>query len=114
MQRIISVDIETKQVTCLENGLDALNSVDCLRFTNDWICANLQGYNRRPSLIVGKLPESGNETKIEWVFTETEDYLKEKANVELLTLFPKIEDQNYRKKHLNYKQLLEMLIQFIN
>jgi hypothetical protein len=82
--------------------LDNLNSINSLRISNDWICANLQGYNRRPSLIIGKLPERGNEANIEWIQIEKTDSLQQVASVESITLLPTNQDSNYRIKFLNY------------
>jgi acylaminoacyl-peptidase len=103
-QRIISIDIETKQVTSLENGIEKMNSLECLRFSNDWICGNLQGYNRRPSLVIGKLPQRGSESRIQWKIVEIQDNLNEKATVELITHLPKVEDSNYR--NISFESIL--------
>lgn len=92
------MDVDTKKVESLENGIDELNSIQSLKISNDWICAVLEGYNLRPCLVVGKLPKRGDESKIEWSFTETCDYLHQKANVQLLNLTPKINDPHYCKK----------------
>ena len=85
-------------MTSLENGLEELNSVQSLKIKNDWICAVLEGYTRKPSLLIGKLPQRGSESKIEWIFTDEDDSLHQKANVQLVTLSPKVDDANYRKK----------------
>ena len=54
-----------------------MNSLECLRFSNDWICGNLQGYNRKPSLVIGKLPPRGSESRIQWKIIEIQENLKE-------------------------------------
>ena len=72
-----------------------MNSLECLRFSNDWICGNLQGYNRKPSLVIGKLPPRGSESRIQWKIIEIQENLKEKATVELITHLPKVEDSSY-------------------
>ncbi len=48
---MISIDVETKKITKLDNNINDLNTVNCLKIENDWICASLQGYNRKPSLV---------------------------------------------------------------
>lgn len=50
LKRVLSCDIETKQVTVLDNLSDT-NYCDVLDFNNDWICALLQGYNKKPKLV---------------------------------------------------------------
>ena len=48
---MISIDVETKKITKLDNNINDLNTVSCLKIENDWICASIQGYNRKPSLV---------------------------------------------------------------
>lgn len=50
-KRLISIDVETKQVANLNNGLGELETCNVLRIENDWVSASWQGYNRRPSLV---------------------------------------------------------------
>jgi len=57
----------------------------------------LQGYNKKPKLIVGKLPEKGNESKIKWTFadSDTTDELEQTAQVDVLKFKPEYENKNF-------------------
>jgi len=104
---MICVDIETKQVTNLNQGINELNTINCLRIENDWISASVSGYNRQPTLALGKLPERGNESEFSWHFSELTSTDKtreiiESTNVELLTFVPKIIDPVYRKQSFDF------------
>jgi len=94
--RIISCDIESKAVTILDSGLNDLNYVEALLFENDWICALQQGYNKKPTLIVGKLPELGNEKLIKWNFSDDRaDEFELLAQVDLLQFDPEYVNMHF-------------------
>lgn len=93
--RCLSVDIETKKLTLLDKKIDLLNSCDILKFTNDWLCCVVQGYNRPPALVLAKLPERGQENNLEWIFLDQEN-VDENVDVKLLKLEPEIKDSKYR------------------
>ena len=57
-----------------------------------------------PSLVIGRLPQRGNETNLQWKVIEVHDHLKEKAHVELITHLPKIEDLDYH--NISYESIL--------
>jgi acylaminoacyl-peptidase len=86
--RIISCDVESRIVTVLDNSLNDLNNCECMSFENDWICALTEGYNKRQTLIVGKLPERGHEKMIKWNVTGQLDGLEAVGDVELLKFDP--------------------------
>jgi hypothetical protein len=98
--RCLCVDIETKNLTLLDNKIDLLNSCDILKFTNDWLCGVIQGYNKPPALILAKLPNRGQEKSLEWIFVEQETNDKE-VNVKLLKIEPEIKDSKYRIFNFN-------------
>jgi hypothetical protein len=50
-KRLISVDAETGKITNLDKNLGKMESCNILKFENDWICAVIQSYTRRPSLV---------------------------------------------------------------
>lgn len=102
--RMISVDIDTKKITNLKGSIDELNTLNCLTIEDDWICAALAGYNRRPSMVIGKLPERGSETEINWCLTDSKDELMDSTDVELINLMPKIPDTVYPQ--LNFEAIL--------
>ena len=47
--------------------------------------------------VIGKLPERGSETEINWCLTDSKDELMDSTDVELINLMPKIPDTVYRK-----------------
>jgi len=102
--RMISIDVETKKISKLDKGVSGLNTVNCLKIENDWICASLQGYNRKPSLIIGKLPERGQEDTFKWFLSESADSLENLVDVELLKHIPKIPDEVY--PNLSFESIL--------
>lgn len=69
--RIISVDVETKKVTSLDNGLSDLSYTEYLHLNEkDWLCALNQSYNKEPGLIIAHLPDRGKENEIKWNFID--------------------------------------------
>jgi hypothetical protein len=48
--------------------------------------------------MIGKLPESGNETSINWIFTSKGNNENIHVKVDLLKFTPNIKDTIYRKK----------------
>jgi hypothetical protein len=97
--RIISVDVETKKVSGLDNGLNDLSYSECLHLNeNDWICALKQSYNQKPSLMVAQLPERGKENEIKWNFIDSSDenYLLE-STVDLIQFKPTRINSKYCK-----------------
>ena len=96
-KRIACIDVETKKVTCLNNGLDELNSCNMLSLNDDWICAAIQGYKRKPELMIAKLPQRGYESKINWIFTLSSTTEEMNVSVDLLKFRPIIADSVYRK-----------------
>ncbi|CAF0768632.1 unnamed protein product [Brachionus calyciflorus] len=101
--RIILVDIEQKTVINLNNGIGEVDSLNVLKIQNDWICGVLQSYNKRPSLVLAKLPEKGQEENINWFLTKESDSLIEKASIELLDFKPTIPDTIFPK--LNFQSI---------
>lgn len=104
VNRSISVDVEKKKVTNLNKNLDELNTCNLLRIDNDWVAAVLQSYNRRPLLIIGKLPERGSEAEFDWCLTDSKDKLTDTTDVEVLTFMPKTVDSIY--PNLTYESIL--------
>lgn len=102
--RILSIDIESQQITNLNNKIDKCNTINCLSIENDWICASLAGYTRRPSMIIGKLPERGNEDNFNWCLNDSTDELTESNDVEVLTFIPNEVDTVY--PNLTYEAIL--------
>ena len=54
-QRIICVDVESKAVTRLDNGIDKMSSNQVLKISKDWISAKIECYNIKPSLVNSKI-----------------------------------------------------------
>lgn len=93
----MAVDIHSKKLTNLSSNLGELNSCQALSFTNDWICAVLQSYTRKPTLILGKLAKQGSELGVKWTFCETQadTSLNELADVELVKFMPTLPNPKY-------------------
>ena len=51
LQRIVVYNIENKQLTTLDKGIDQLDSTSALEFKNDWICAAHKGFAKESSLV---------------------------------------------------------------
>lgn len=94
--RIISCDVDSKAVTVLDTGLNDLSYCEALLFENDWICALHQSYNKKPTLIVAKLPDQGSEKTIKWNFSDDRaDEFELIAQVDLLQLEPDYTNLHY-------------------
>jgi acylaminoacyl-peptidase len=69
-----------------------------LSLNNDWICAIIQGFDRKHELVIAKLPERQNESSINWIFTpesSSSGNKKQGVSVDLLTFAPSIPDLRY-------------------
>ena len=50
-KKIISYNLDTKQVVKLENNIDASDSIGLLDFSNDWVCASVKSFNKRAGIV---------------------------------------------------------------
>jgi acylaminoacyl-peptidase len=114
--RIILFNVETKQMTCLNNSLDSLSSSDVLNVQNDWITASYSTYDKPRALMIAKLPKSGSEEELIWHFCdernggeeeeeeEEEEETKKKVQIELLKFEPKNRSSKY--SNVNFEAVL--------
>jgi dipeptidyl aminopeptidase/acylaminoacyl peptidase len=81
----------------LSSSLGELNSCQALSFTNDWICALLQSYTRKPTLILGKLEKKDSGLEVKWTFceTETDTSLSDLVQVELVKFKPNLPNPSF-------------------
>jgi hypothetical protein len=86
--------------------LGELTSCQALSFKNDWICALLQSYTRKPTLILGKLEKKGAELEVKWTFCETEPdtSLSDLVQVELVKFKPNLPNPNF--PNLDFEAIL--------